>query len=82
MKKLLQFLVESIVLKPERVSIKEQKNKELGFIELIIQVHPDDLKMVIGKGGRTIKAIRELVKIKALQEKKKVQINIQETPKR
>jgi hypothetical protein len=82
MKKLLQFLVESIVLKPKKVLIEEQKENEAGFIELIIHTHPDDLKMVIGKGGRTIKAIRELVKIKALQEKKKVQVNIQETPKK
>lgn len=82
MKELLQFLVESIVLKPEKVSIEKLKENEAGFIELIIHTHPDDLKMVIGKGGRTIRAIRELVKIKALQEKKKVQVNIQEGPKK
>ena len=82
MKKLLQFLVESIVFKPEKVSIEEREDERFGFTEMIIQVHPDDLKMVIGKGGRTIKAIRELVKIKALQEKKKVKVNIQETPKK
>lgn len=82
MKKLLQFLVESIVFKPEKVSIEKQENEEFGFTELIIRVHPDDLKIVIGKGGRTIKAIRELVKIKALQKKKKVQVNIQEAPKK
>lgn len=82
MKELLQFLVESIVFKPEKVSIEKQKENEAGLIELIIHVHPDDLKIVIGKGGRTIKAIRELVKIKALQEKKKVQVNIQEEPKK
>jgi predicted RNA-binding protein YlqC (UPF0109 family) len=32
--------------------------------------------MIIGKKGRTIKAIRELLKIRAIKEKKKFSFNL------
>lgn len=74
MKKLLEFLVASIVEHPQEVLIEE--NEENGQINLGIKVHPDDVKIVIGKQGRTIRALRELVKIKAIKEAKKVNINL------
>ncbi len=75
MKKLLQFLVKSIVPHPKEVSINEQIEENL--LNFIIHAHPDDLKIIIGKKGRTIKAIRELVKIKAIPEKKRINIQIE-----
>ncbi len=74
MKKLLEYLVTSIVEHPEAVVIEE--NEEEGQINLNIQVHQDDVKIVIGKQGQTIKALRELVKIKAIKERKKVTVNL------
>ena len=74
MKKLLEYLVTSIVEHPEAVVIEE--NEEEGQINLNIQVHQDDVKIVIGKQGQTIKALRELVKIKAIKERKKVNVNL------
>jgi len=80
MKALLQFLVESIAQNPKEVKIKENTTGDL--VELTIQAHPDDLKIIIGKGGRTIKAIREVVRIKALMADKKVKVNIEENLKK
>jgi len=74
MKKLLEYLVTSIVEHPKAVVIEE--NEEEGQINLNIQVHQDDVKIVIGKQGQTIKALRELVKIKAIKERKKVNVNL------
>jgi len=74
MKKLLEYLVTSIVEHPEAVVVEE--SEEEGQINLNFQVHPDDVKIVIGKQGQTIKALRELVKIKAIKERKKVNVNL------
>jgi len=76
MKKVLKYLISSIVQNPKDVLVKEQMEND--YLNLIIKVHPDDIKIVIGKNGRTIKALRELVKIKAFKEGKKINIKIEE----
>lgn len=76
MKKLLEFLVKSIVPHPKDVVVT--KKEENGFVTFQVKAHPDDLKIIIGKKGRTIKALRELVRIKAFQEKKRVDIQVGE----
>lgn len=74
MKDLLAFLTKSIVDHPEEIVI-EEKEKD-GQTNLSLQAHPEDIKMIIGKKGRTIKAIRELLKIRAIKEKKKFSFNL------
>lgn len=74
MKKLLEFLVSSIVQNPKEINITEES--EDNSVTLTIHANPEDIKIVIGKGGKTIKALRELVKIKAIREKKRVDIKI------
>lgn len=76
MKKLLEFTVKSIVEKPQAVKIKE--NKKEGFEEYLITVDPEDIKIVIGKNGQTIRAIRTLAKTKAIKQGKKVNIKLEE----
>lgn len=76
MKKLLEFTVKSIVEKPRAVKIKE--NKKEGFEEYLITVDPEDIKIVIGKNGQTIRAIRTLAKTKAIKQGKKVNIKLEE----
>ena len=74
MKKLLEFLVKAIVDSPKDVSIQE--NQEGDELILELKVNPEDIKVVIGKEGKTIRALRELVKIKAIKEKKRIRINV------
>ena len=74
MKDLLTFLTKSIVDHPEEIVIEEKE--EDGQINLSLQSNPEDIKMIIGKKGRTIKAIRELLKIRAIKEKKKFSFNL------
>lgn len=76
MKSLLEFVVCSIVNNPTDVSIEERQEGDL--INFTIHTHPDDIKIVIGKNGRTIKSIRELAKVKAIKEKKKINVRIEE----
>jgi len=75
MKKLLEFLVSSIVQNPNEVKIDQESDG--NTVTLAVKVNPADIKLVIGKGGKTIKALRELVKIKGIKEKKRVDIKIQ-----
>lgn len=74
MKKLLEFLTKAIVSHPEDVVVEEKKEEEQ--FNLNLQVNPEDIKIIIGKNGRTIKALRELLKIKAIKDKKRVNLNL------
>ncbi len=74
MKKLLDFLVKSIVDHPEDIGVEEDKNEQ--ELVLNLKANPEDIKIIIGKDGKTIRAIREIIKIKAIQQKVKVNINI------
>ena len=75
MKALLEYLVTAIVEHPDQVQIKEKEEEE--GITLNLKVHADDTKIVIGKEGRTIKALRELLRLKGIQEKKRINLQIE-----
>jgi predicted RNA-binding protein YlqC (UPF0109 family) len=76
MKKLLEYIITSLVSHPQDVKISQGKEGEV--LVFTIKVHPEDLKILIGKKGQTIKAIREVLKIKAIAEKKIINIKIEE----
>lgn len=76
MKKLLKFLISNIVNHPREVVIEEEEKDNL--LGLKIKVNPEDLKIVIGKRGRTIKAIRNLLRLKASKQGKRVNLLLEE----
>lgn len=48
-----------------------------NFVRLLVKVEPEEnAGMVIGKGGGTIKAIRNILRVKATLEKKGVSVNL------
>ena len=53
----LEHLVKGIVDHPEDVTVDLLTNRRGKTLE--IRVHPDDLGKVIGRGGRTAKALRQ-----------------------
>lgn len=75
MKELLNFIVTSLVSKPEAVLIDEQKDN--GNINLNLTVDPSDMGLIIGKGGQTIRAIRKLLTVRAIAEN--IRVNLQLT---
>lgn len=77
MKKALDFLITSIVDKPESVVVDEQEQS--GIVNFTIIVDKDDMGKVIGKNGRVIKAIRNVMKIPAIKSGKKIYISLSET---
>lgn len=76
MKDLLNFIVTSLVTKPEAVSIDEQK--EEGNITLNLTVDPSDMGLIIGKSGQTIRAIRKLLTVRAIAESVRVSLQLTE----
>lgn len=73
MKDLLEFIVTNLVTKPEAIQIDEQNQN--GEINLSLTVDPQDMGLIIGKGGQTIKAIRKLLIVRAMAEN--VRVNLQ-----
>lgn len=61
LKDLLKSIVSNLVDKPELVKITEIKMEDKNIFE--IKVGSQNLPKVIGKEGRTFKALRSLVKV-------------------
>ena len=49
-----------------------------GLTILTISVAEGDIGIVIGKRGRTINAIRDIISINAIRSKKRVRVNLDE----
>ncbi len=79
MQELLEFIVKGIVTKPEEVKVTPETSPE-GELNFKLKVAPEDMGTVIGKGGRIIRAIRSLVRIKAIHEDKRVNVELEEVP--
>ena len=62
MKELLAYVVEGILGKKD-FEITETENE--GRVELLLDVAPEDIGLIIGKGGATIKAIRNILRVKS-----------------
>ncbi|AXV08102.1 KH domain RNA binding protein YlqC [Euzebya pacifica] len=63
----LDFIAKNLVDHPDDVDITTTEEED-GTIVLELRVHPDDMGKVIGKRGRTAKAIRTMVKAAATRE--------------
>ena len=55
----LEHLVRGIVEHPDDVTVRPRTQRRGRLLE--VRVHPDDLGKVIGRGGRTAKALRTVI---------------------
>ena len=55
----LEHLVRGIVEYPDEVRVATRAQRRGSVLE--VRVHPDDLGKVIGRGGRTAKALRTVI---------------------
>lgn len=78
MKALLEYLTKLIVKNPESVRVVEEPTPD--WVNLRLTVAPDDMGLVIGKGGKIISALRNLVRVKAIKEDKRINIELMENP--
>ncbi|HVM15792.1 MAG TPA: KH domain-containing protein [Egibacteraceae bacterium] len=73
----LEYLAKSLVDHPDEVRVTEAED-EGGELILELRVHPDDMGKVIGKRGRTAKAIRTMVKAAGTREGTQATVEIVE----
>lgn len=60
MKDVLVFIARNLVDDPDAVEVTEERND--GTVILKLVVGPEDVGKVIGRGGRTARAIRDVVR--------------------
>ena len=74
MRELVEFLARELVDDPDSVEVTESSN-DRGVL-ITVRVAPDDMGKVIGKGGRTAKAIRSVVRAAATRQDTNVFVDI------
>ena len=77
MKDLLEYLVKNISDQPDKVAVFDSVDQSGSFV-LEISVDPDNMGKVIGKGGKIIKALRDLVRILAVKQNQRVNVVLRE----
>ena len=74
---LIETIVKMIVVNEDAVSAREYETTEENMIHLEVMVDSEDLGRVIGKAGKTINSIRNIVQASAtLNGDKKVKIDV------
>lgn len=81
MKELIEFIIKSIVSKPEKVKVEEKKDEQTELLQLELTLDQEDIGKVIGKGGRIIKAIRNLLRVKSVIKGERTVLTIKEDQK-
>lgn len=71
---LLVFLARSLVDEPDRVEVSTVESD--SRVDLELQVAPDDIGKVIGRQGRTIRAIRTVMKAASVKTGKRVNVEV------
>ncbi len=76
MKDLVSFIASALVDQPDSVDVSEEEREDTIHLEL--RVAKEDLGKVIGKQGRTARAMRSLLSASASRDNKKARLEIVE----
>ncbi len=76
LKELIEFIARALVDKPDEVQVAEIAGEQTIVLEL--RVAKDDLGKVIGKQGRTVKAMRAILSAASSKLRKRADLEILE----
>lgn len=76
MKQTLEYIISSILSTEE---IKIDESEEDGVTNFTVHVVKDNMGKIIGKEGKVIRAIRNVMRIPAIREEKRINISLEET---
>jgi predicted RNA-binding protein YlqC (UPF0109 family) len=76
LKELVEFIARALVDKPDEVQVAEIAGEQTVVLEL--RVAKEDLGKVIGKQGRTVKAMRALLSAASSKVRKRAELEILE----
>lgn len=74
LKELIEFIAKALVDNPEQVKVSEIEGEKTSVIEL--SVSKDDLGKVIGKQGRTARAMRTILSAASTKVRKRAVLEI------
>ncbi|OGP62647.1 MAG: RNA-binding protein [Deltaproteobacteria bacterium RBG_13_49_15] len=74
MKELIKYIAQALVDNPEQVSVNEVEGNQTSVLEL--KVAKEDLGKVIGKQGRTARAMRTILSAASAKVKKRTVLEI------
>jgi hypothetical protein len=72
---LLTYLARSLVDRPDEVSVESFEESD-GTVVLELHVAADDAGKVIGRGGRTVAALRMVMKAAAVRQGNRVLVDV------
>jgi predicted RNA-binding protein YlqC (UPF0109 family) len=75
MKDFILFIARQLVSEPDAVTVTEVGEQD-GVMVYNLSVADDDKGFIIGKHGRVAKSIRQIAKVAAAKEGKKISIDI------
>jgi uncharacterized protein len=77
MKDLIEFIAKSLVENPDAIILTEEEAED-GTILVKLAAAQSDMGRIIGKQGRTAKAMRTLLNAKATRENRRANLQIME----
>jgi len=75
-REMLETVVRPLVGNPDAISISESAGGDEGTVVLELSLDPGDYGRVIGRGGRTANAVRQLVRAAAVRDGRRVLVDI------
>jgi hypothetical protein len=74
MQALVEFIAKSLVDDPSQVYVSEIEGESSVILEL--RVGSEDMGRIIGRGGRTVNAMRTLIRVLAAKQGKRVTLEV------
>ncbi len=74
MKDLIIFIAKQLVTKPDAVEVEESQDENGQVLHL--SVAPEDMGIIIGKGGQTIKSLRKILAVRAMNDGARVYLHL------
>ena len=78
MEDLLAYLARALVDDPDQVTV-ESFEEDDGTVVLELRVADEDAGKVIGRGGRTVSALRTVVKAASVKQNRRVLVDVIDT---
>lgn len=72
----IRFCISHIVSQPESVSLEVREDEDATRYQLTVDT--EDMKRVIGRSGKTIRALQSLVRVIGIKQNKKLFLNLVE----
>ena len=75
MKDLVEYLAKALVDSPDEVTV-ESFEEDDGTVVIELHVAEDDVGKVIGRNGRTVNALRTVVRAAAVRQERRVLVDV------